>query len=245
MSPLWPPKTSSSRPVHTDAYCSRAPSRPLGRRRQVLVLGSYTALPAGPSGEFPTYTTIRRPVHAAAGPPPPRIPDGALAILRHLRVAGLYAAPSDRGAGDPRVGRFTPPQTIISRPVHTVVASRRPGIGALGSARHEGDGFAAWPPGAFTAQPAISAIADTRNTPAVDLRTCQIPILVTSLDSAAVVRRCCDSARPLMTQRMALGYARVAAASIAAKKAITTRKSSHSSPLPPTPTSIWRSPWTS
>jgi hypothetical protein len=39
-------------------------------------------------------------------------------------------------------------------------------------------------------------------------------------------------------QRIAFGYARVAAMSMTAKKPTTTRKSSHSSPPPPTPTSI-------
>ena len=63
--------------------------------------------------------TIRLPVHAAAGPPPPTTPDGAFAILRHLPVVGLYAAPSDRGAACPPTLRATPPRTIISRPVHT------------------------------------------------------------------------------------------------------------------------------
>ena len=88
VSPPWPPKINSSVPVHTEAYCSRTPSGPLGRRRQLLLRGSYNAPPAGPSGELPAHTTIWRPVHAAAGPPPPRTPDGAFAILRHVRATG-------------------------------------------------------------------------------------------------------------------------------------------------------------
>ena len=46
-------------------------------------------------------------------------------------------------------------------------------------------------------------------------------------------------------QRIALGYARVAPTSMTTKNEPTTRKSSHTTPAPPTPTSIWRSPWTS
>src|ERR1039458_1839275 len=97
--PVWPPKISSSLPVQTDAYPSLTPRGPLARRRQVLVRGLYTAPPAGPSGEFPAQTTISRPVHAEPVPPPPRTPDGGLAILCHLRVAGLYAAPSESARG--------------------------------------------------------------------------------------------------------------------------------------------------
>ena len=57
----------------------------------------------------------------------------------------------------------------------------------------------------------------------------------------------CRAHRSLLSvaYRIAFGYARVAATSMSAKKPLTTRKSSHTSPAPPTPTSIWRRPCTS
>lgn len=122
---------------------------------------------------------MRLPVQAAAGPPSPRTPDGELAILRHVRVAGVYAAPSDRGApyenAPPRV---TPPHTIISRPVHTALAPRRPRIGGVGSGRHDGDAPAVATAGALAAHPAITVNANTKTTPPTDLREYRIPIAI-------------------------------------------------------------------
>jgi len=115
----------------------------------------YVAPPAGPSGEFPAQTTISRPVQATALPPPPRIPLGERAMLRHLRASGLYAAPSERRSGPPRTLLVTPPHTISCRLVHTTLASRRPAIGAFGSARQEGRGLKVARAGLPAAAPAV------------------------------------------------------------------------------------------
>jgi len=55
---------------------------------------------------------------------------------------------------------------IISRPVHTVLASRRPGIGALASGRQAGLAVAASQPEALKPSAAASTQLDTETMPA-------------------------------------------------------------------------------
>ena len=88
-------------------------------------------------------------------------------------MRGLYAAPSDRVVICPLLVRLTPAQTIISRPVHTTLASMRPTMGARANARH--DTPAASVLGGTT--PAITATVSTHATPTANLRNlvCMTP----------------------------------------------------------------------
>src|SRR5213083_2576509 len=128
-----PPTTSASCPSQTTV----APPRADGRRairRHVSVAGLYAAARAKSAGHVlpsglksPTKTSSSRPVHVPTGDW-----DGAsgdLASLRHVFVAGLYAAPSENASP-----QQPPPQPIISRPVHTTRPP--PEAGVFGNSRH-------------------------------------------------------------------------------------------------------------
>jgi len=144
------------------------PSGPAGRRRQLSVVGSYTAPPTGPSGEFEAHTTIPSPVHTTAAPPSTPGEDGA--IVRQVRAVELYAAPSYPLSIFPL--RAVPPQMIISVPVQTADGPRRPTIGASGSGCQDAAGRVSSP--AFVARPTRTpTTAAATETMTTAMTTCQ------------------------------------------------------------------------
>src|ERR1019366_4475929 len=138
-----------------------------GEQRSVAADERFVPIPHGALG-------AREAPYVFEGPQlSPRIPLGERAMLRHLRASGLYAAPSERRSGPPRTLLVTPPHTISCRLVHTTLASRRPAIGAFGSARQEGRGLTVARAGLPAAAPAVVVSATIESSPAAMSSGCR------------------------------------------------------------------------